>query len=121
MALQILVTKESLQNMIDEACFERQQHIIGRALVAIFERQTASEKHALQAEEDNGIGFAGCDAKGGSLTAKSYMKRKALMEWQVAKWTKLSPTSGFARICKYAGQLNQIANEKHQQQLKLDV
>lgn len=121
MALITLVTKDSLQNMIDEACFERQQHVIGRALVAIFERQTASEQVALATDEDNGIGFAGCDAKGGSLTAKSYMKRKALLQWQVDKWIKPSPTSGYARICKYAGQLNQIANEKHQAQLTLDV
>lgn len=119
MALQTLVTKESLQNMLDEANFERQQHIIGRALVAIFERQTASEQHALHTEENNGVGFAGCDATGGSLTAKSYMKRKALLQWQVDKWTKVSPSSGFARICKYANQLNQIANEKLEAQLKL--
>lgn len=121
MARLTLVTKESLQNMLDEANFDRQQHIIGRALVAIFSRQTASEQSALQTDEDNGVGFAGCDATGGSLTAKSYMKRKALLQWQVDKWTKVSPTSGFARICKYANQLNQIANEKHHQQLKLDV
>lgn len=85
MALQILVTKDSLQNMLNEANFERQQHIIGRALVAIFERQTASEQHALHTEENNGVGFAGCDAVGGSLTAKSYMRHKALLQWQVDK------------------------------------
>lgn len=116
-----IVTKESLQQMLDEANLERQQHIIGRALVALFERQTQLEQSALHTVEDNGVGFAGCDAVGGSLTARSYMKRKALVQWQVDKWTKVSATTGFARICKYAGQLNQIAIEKAKQQMKLDV
>lgn len=117
-----LVTKDSLQNMLDGANAEYQQHIIGRALVAIFERQTQSEQFALATDEDNGVGFAGCDAKGGSLTAKSYLKRKCLAQWQVDKWTKVSETSGYARICKYAKQLNEIANEKHQaKQLALGV
>jgi hypothetical protein len=115
-----IVTKESLQQMIDEACFKRQQHIIGHALVAIFERQTQSEQCADITEENNGVGFAGCDAEGGSKTAKSYLKRKALVQWQVEKWTRISPTTGFSRICKYAGQLNQIAIEKAKQQLKLE-
>lgn len=116
-----IVTKESLQNMIDESSFERQQHIIGRALTAIFERQTQSEQCSDHTEDHNGVGFAHCDAEGGSKTAKSYLKRKALVQWQVEKWTRISPTTGFARICKYASQLNEIAIEKAKQQLRLEV
>jgi len=107
--------------MIDEASFERQQHIIGRALVAIFERQTQSEQCSDHTQEDNGVGFAGCDAEGGSKTAKSYLKRKALVQWQVEKWTRMSPTTGFSRICKYAGQLNQIAIEKAKKQAQMEL
>jgi hypothetical protein len=37
-----IVTKESLQQMLNDAALEKQVHIIGRALVALFQRQTES-------------------------------------------------------------------------------
>lgn len=106
-----LVTRESLRAMIIDQPHDKVQHVIGRALVALFNRQTESERQSDGTTDANSIGFAGADAKGGSLTAKSYLARKMLVEWQVEKWTRLS-SNGFPRICKYHRQLNEIAEEK---------
>lgn len=114
MKKQVLVSRDSLQRMIDNADAVKRQHIIGRALVALFERQTEDEKRDNTTKLDNNVGFAGCDSKSGSLTAKSYLKNKGLATWQVEKWT-ARQKNGFARICKYAGQLNEIAIMKAQQ------
>ncbi len=105
-----LVTKESLAAMLANANPQRRIDIIGRALVVLFERQTESERRSDATNDHNGVGFAGCDAKGGSLTAKSYLARKTLVDWQVQQW--MRPSNGFPRICKYAKQLNQAAMDK---------
>lgn len=120
MKKQVIVTRESLQAMLDQADAVKRQHIIGRALVVLFERQTQDEKAVNDTKVLNNIGFQACDAKSGSLTAKTYLKRKALEAWQVEKWTRRQ-ASGYARICKYAGQLNEAALEKRQKQLTLAV
>ena len=106
-----IVTRESLQHMLDAANFERQQHIVGRALVVLFNNQTTGEKAANVTDNHNNIGFTGADARTGSLTAKSYLKNKSLQDWQVAAWLRVGK-SGFARICKYHNQLNEAAKMK---------
>jgi hypothetical protein len=116
MKKQVIVTRDSLQKMLDNADAVKRQHIVGRALVALFERQTAAEQADNVTKEDNGVGFAGCDSIGGSLTAKSYLKNKTLQAWQVEKWMKRG-SNGYARLCKYAGQLNEIAVAKAQKEL----
>lgn len=104
-----IVTKQSLLLLLaDES---KRVHVIGRALVALFERQTASEQSSDATTAANNVGFAGSDARGGSLTAKSYMKNKTLAPWQVERWMRIGK-NGFPRICKYANQLNDIAMEK---------
>lgn len=103
-----IVTKESLRKMLNEADDAKRQHIIGRALVRLFDRQTNSEQQSDSTEQDNGIGFAGGDAKGGSLTAKFYLKHGMLLDWQVERWTRVGK-SGYPRICKYARQLDEVA------------
>jgi hypothetical protein len=113
-----IVTKQSLQQMLNDASFEKQQHIIGRAVVALFNRQTESEKNANSTEVNNNVGFTHADSRGGSMTAKSYMKRHGLQDWQVVQWTR-KQKNGFARICKYHTQLNEIAIAKVQKQLPL--
>lgn len=113
-----IVTRESLQEMIDNEINEdgsytpKLQHIIGRALVALFERQTAGEQSYNQTEEHNTIGFSGADGRSGSLTAKSYLKHRALLEWQIERWVKNSGNTSFSRITKYHRQLNEIATAK---------
>lgn len=105
-----LVTKASLYAMLVDADDRKKAQIIGRALVAIFNRQTAAEQSCDHTQEDNGVGFAGCDAKTGSLSAKSFIKHGSLQGWVVDKW--MAPSRGYPRICKYAKQLNEIAQEK---------
>lgn len=109
--MQRLVTKESLQRMLEAADLVKRQQIVGRALVALFARQTASEQRANSTDQDNGIGFASCDAKQGSISAKTFMKRGALMEFQMQRWLTVD-RNGFFRITKYHRQLNEVANEK---------
>ena len=111
------ITKTSMMNLLTSVPVNRnmdldtwQSHVVGRALVAIFKRQTRDEQSSHTTNQNNNIGFAGCDAKAGSFGAKSYMKRNTLLEWQLAKW--MSPgRDGFPRITKYHRQLNEIAAE----------
>jgi hypothetical protein len=112
-----IVTRQSLQQMLDQADHAKRAQIVGRALVALFKRQTEAEKAANVTNNDNGVGFASCDAKSGSLTAKSYLRNRTLEQWQVEKWLRRQK-NGFARLTKYAGQLNEIAeaNQRGEQQ-----
>lgn len=110
-----IVTKDSLNAMLQAAEPQRRVHIIGRALVALFERQTAAEQSSDSTSNDNGIGFASSDARSGSLTAKSYIARQNLVQWQVDQW--MRPSRGYPRICKYARQLNEIAEEKQRKKV----
>lgn len=103
-----LVTRESLQAMLESDNSEYVKRVVGRALVAIFNNQTESEKSDNATEESNGIGFSGADARSGTLTAKTFLKRKTLEDWQVERWTRPSK-NGYSRLTKYAKQLNRIA------------
>jgi len=105
-----IVTRDTLRSMLNVADTERKVQIIGRALVRIFEGQTAAEKVQNDTTEDNGIGFSGADAKAGTLTAKYFLKHRNLLDWQLEKWMALS--GGYPRICKYHKQLNAIAEKK---------
>lgn len=117
-----IVTKDSLQEMLTDADDARRALIIGRALVVLFQHQTESEKAANTTDNNNNIGFAGCDARSGCMTAKYFLKHKTLLDWQIEKWMKLG-ANGYSRICKYAKQLNEAAIIKaakvQQQQLPL--
>lgn len=106
-----LVTKSSLQTLIDNASPEMRVHIVGKALVGLFDRQTADEKAVNATTKSNSMGFTGSDAKSGSLTARTYLKNKSLQAWQVEKWLKKNE-DGFSRITKYHKQLNEIAIRK---------
>lgn len=114
MAQQTIVTRDSLQAMLNDSNATKVMHIVGRALTAIFQYQTENEKVSNDTKDLNGVGFAGCDGRSGSLTAKSYLKHKTLQPWQVERWTKLSEKTGYARLCKYHNQLNTIALLKQQ-------
>lgn len=105
-----LVTRESLHELLRGADEERRKHIIGRALVVLYNRQTADEKRVMDTKESNGIGFAGCDAKQGSYGARQYISTQTIDKYQVQAWMRLS--RGAPRICKYARQLNEAALER---------
>jgi len=104
----VIVSRQSLQQMLNTADSTKLQHIVGRALVALFQRQTETEKAGNVTDRDNDVGFTGADARSGSLTAKSYIKNQKLEQWQVDKWIKVQ-RNGFARLTKYHKQLNEIA------------
>jgi hypothetical protein len=109
-----LVTKESLAKLVTDQ--KRGAYILGRALVAIFNNQVEDEKSQNATILHNGIGFTGADARCGSIAAKTFLKRGHLMEWQIKSWT--MEKRGYPRICKYAEQLNKIANLKQQSYAK---
>jgi hypothetical protein len=112
MNMTAIVTKQSLNELLADE--DKRVHVIGRALVALFNRQTQAEQAANVTDNLNGIGFAGSDARSGSLTAKSYIKNRTLQQWQIDKWMTIS--RGYPRICKYAKQLNEIALEKRRKE-----
>lgn len=106
-----IVSQNSLQLMLEDATTEKRIRIIGRALVALFERQTEAEKASNDTRVWNAVGFSGADGKAGSLTAKYFLKHGTLLDWQVERWMK-PQKNGYARLCKYHRQLNQIAVAK---------
>ena len=109
--METIITPKILTEMILNASPEKRIHIVGRALVGLFQRQTEDERANNSVAHDNGRGFMSCDSIGGSLTAKSYIKRRTLQDWQVEKWTRLG-SNGLPILAKYARQLNEISNEK---------
>ncbi len=109
-----IVDRNVLIEMLkDEA---KRPHVIGRALVVLFNRQTEAEKVANTTQLDNTIGFSGADAKDGTITAKYYLKHKTLLPWQIDNWMK--DFRGFPRICKYHRQLNEAANLKAEREYR---
>ena len=106
-----LVTRESLLQMLNNQNPLYVQKVVGRALTALLQRQTQEEQTTNETKVNNNIGFAGCDARSGSLSAKYYIKHQRLEDWMVERWVKVGAT-GYPRICKYAKQLNEIATSR---------
>jgi len=84
---------------------------VARALVVLNERQTATERSAETTINDNGVGFTPADARMGTSMAQFYTKFGRLSPKQIAYWRKPN-VRGVPRICKYAGQLLEIAEQK---------
>jgi len=105
-----IVTRESLTEMLLNADADKRVHIIGRALVALLDRQTNEEKIVADARVFNQRGFSKPDAKSGTLGAKYYLKNKTLKDWHVEKW--MREERGAPRIAKYWQQLNEVAERK---------
>lgn len=86
---------------------------VARALVVLNERQTATERSAESTINRNGEGFTPADARMGTSMAQFYTRFGRLSEKQLAYWRKPN-AKGVPRICKYAGQLLEIAQAKAQ-------
>lgn len=86
---------------------------VARAVFVLNQRQTALEQSAGNTFKRNGEGFTPADARMGSSMAKFYARNGYLTPNQIAYWRKPN-VRGVARICKYAGQLLEIAQEKSQ-------
>lgn len=104
-----IVTAQSINRMLQDPV--KRQHVIGRALVALFRRQTEAERQTNDTRVWNTVGFSGADARQGSLTAKYYLKHKVLLDWQIERWMRPA-RNGLPRLCKYARQLNEIAQAR---------
>lgn len=100
-----LVTRASLLALLSDPA--KRQHVIGRALVVLFNNQTRDEQASNTTRLFNNIGFTGSDARDGTITAKYYLKHRSLLDWQVERW--MADFRGFPRICKYHAQLNRAA------------
>lgn len=103
MKADIIVTKEWLAEKVKE----NPHRVIGRALLAIYQRQTYQEQSATATRVHNGIGFSKPDARIGSIGARMFNANK-LAQWVVDVWL-IPAKDGLPRICKYANQLNDIA------------
>ena len=105
-----VVTRDTLRTMLNNPNRKYVETVVGRGLAALLKRQTADEQRSNDTRVWNAIGFSGADARSGSLTAKTWIGKGRLEDWQIAKWTKLAK-NGYPRLCKYAKQLNEIALE----------
>lgn len=103
-----IVTRQSLIDMLEDDT--KRVHVIGRALVALFDRQTRDEKESNDTRNTNMRGFSQSDARQGSLTAKYYLKHKTLQDWMVDNW--MRNWRGYPRITKYWKQLDQVAKQR---------
>ena len=88
-------------------------HAVGRALIHLYNRQTAYEQRIEATVVHNDIGFTSGDGKRGVSMAKYYMRHGKLTERQVAYWQ----GDGYGklnrpRITKYWKQLCEEARKK---------
>ncbi len=100
------------------------KHVIGRALVALNERQTEVEQRRKISLNRNGRGFRPCHAYMGTSMATFYENRGHLTDKQIAYWTKstqkvkgndrdhMGRRLKVSRISIYAGQLLKVAKIK---------
>jgi len=68
---QVAADKELLAKVV--RAIETNPAAVARALDLLFENQTAAEQSNESTEEDNGVGFAGCDARTGSWLVKTVL------------------------------------------------
>lgn len=107
----IAVTSEWITTYIATHDKVKVANMVGRALVALYDRQTADEKASDSTSHLNSVGFSGVDAEIGSSMAKWVLSGRYLSVKQVEVWTKPGK-NGLPRLCKYARQLNEIAQAK---------
>ena len=89
-------------------------NVIGKALLAIYERQTYDEQRSSSTRLDNGVGFSGPDARIGSIGARMFKAGTLHDEknaWVIQVWMRAAK-DGLPRVCKYAAQLDKIAQQK---------
>lgn len=107
------VTRKWMIDYINTQPRPKVERMVGRALVALLRRQTEAEQIMNSTTLHNDVGFTGADGRSGCLTAKSYLKNKRLLDWQLNKWTKPNKR-GIPRIAKYWKQLDEVAKEREQ-------
>lgn len=108
------VTQQSLTAMLNNPNPQYVSVVIGRALVALMERQTEDEKSGNDVKHHNGVGFTPADGFSGTVSAKYFLKHGKLEQWQRELWMKPNK-NGVPRLVKYAGQLNKIAIQRFEE------
>lgn len=94
-------TKDAIRELL-----AKNDKAVAKAVVAIYERQTADEQRAEQTKYHNGVGFNGTDSRRGSYYA-TYAKRSGRLTGKHLDIAR-------RMMMKYAGQLADIANENEQ-------
>lgn len=99
-----IVTPEWLANKVVQS----PEKVIARALLAVYQFQTASEQACRETSKRNNAGFSQADANVASRCVEHFIKTGQLKPWMITVW--MHPTkNGLPRICKYHRQLNLIA------------
>lgn len=103
-----MLTKEYIINLL-----MKNDKAVCRALVALNQRQTTDEQTMEHTKYRNGMGFRPCHARMGTSMAEFYSKNGYLSPRQIAYW-RFTDKNGNPRICIYANQLLEIAQENQQ-------
>jgi hypothetical protein len=90
---------------------ETRDEAVVRALVVLYNRQTAAEQSLQTTSEANGRGFTGFDGKIGCNMAQFYLRNGYLSEKQIAVWRKRDKR-GNMKIARYWRQLLEEAEAK---------
>lgn len=93
-------SKKEIENAIRERITTNPKAAV-KAMMRIFEYQTADEQADGSVTDYNGVGFAGTDSQILTSFCKQWMKYKRLSEKQMG--------IVFRKIGKYAGQLTRLA------------
>lgn len=83
---------------------------VGRALVALTNRQTSDEQRDENTKHRNDVGFMPCDARMGTSMARFFQRNGYLSDKQIAWWRR-PRKNGRQRIEVYAAQLLDIATQ----------
>ena len=102
------------------ALLAKNNDAVCRALIVLYNNQTADEQSTNTTNQHNGRGFSGFDAEIGTKMAKFYLERKYLTIGQIAVWRKMD-RNGNMRIARYWRQLIAAAQEKAAKQLEQDT
>lgn len=86
------------------APLERSDRAVERAIVVLYERQTAEEQAMHDTVEPNGVGFSGCDAELLSSFAVRLNGGRRLTPGQMV-WAR-------KKVLKYSNQLAKVANAR---------
>jgi len=99
-------TRASIQSLLMQ-----NDRAVVRALIVLNQRQTIAEQQAQDTILRNGAGFTPADARMGTSCAEYAQRTGVLSAKQVAYWRRPN-RRGVPRICKYAGQLLQISQDR---------
>jgi hypothetical protein len=90
---------------------ETNDKAVCRAIVVLYNRQTATEQSLQTTSEANGRGFTGFDGKIGASMAQFYLRNGYLSPKQIAVWRKRDKR-GNMKIARYWKQLLEEAQAK---------